>query len=498
MSILRKAWLKYVVGLAQLLVFYLLASLACRSATCSEQGYRLANMVGLVFLFSLSIIVIRRVLSRDQAFVLTPVVIFPLSVAIYFSFGNLLFVFGNADFLDGYSTHRYWITQPELLRANTLTTTGVLIVATSMLVSYRIRFMRRSEIELFASPRLDLPKTGLFLLFIGLSIESWEILLRLSQGPNASLPGLVQNLDVTTGLGLAVALYLGIKGKRLWYLVFWIIWLPYVAYSLLEFSKKDLMFAILLPAVGAYLAHGSTRRVLPFIVFAVVGFSTVQDVNTGSRIEVSAAVTEGRTFTLTDRLEVFLAQFKEHSRVYYIPSDEVVSQVWWQRLSYAGPQVRAMELYDTGRPTSWQVNPLVYFIPRAIWPDKPTMPALGREFNWEVAGNEDMTTRVGITIYANGYWMMGWPGVVLFAAIYGFILARVTRINHAIVAGRNFVFFPAVFLGISISSLSQMGFFETSVLGALSVYVGLLMVTRLGLIAASHYSVPRSRRDAAS
>ncbi len=185
--------------------------------------------------------------------------------------------------------------------------------------------------------------------------------------------------------------------------------------------------------------------------------------------------------TLVDRANVILDAWNRQ-RERAAQGEDEVSQVWWQRLGYAGPQVRAMELYDAGRATSWQVNPLVYFIPRAVWPNKPTMPALGRYFNWEVMGSDHMSTRVGITIYANGYWMMGWPGVILFSAIFGAMMALVTRINLAVLANRNFIYLPAVFAGTQWSAMSQMGFLETSTVGGFSVYVWLVVVTRIGLI----------------
>ncbi|HMO06194.1 MAG TPA: hypothetical protein PKD10_00925 [Paracoccaceae bacterium] len=478
----RRLWRHWLGGLVLVWLYFSLAQALCDAGGCGIGSLRAINFFGQAFLLVNCARLILRSARLDPSYIWTPVVIYPLSTALYFGFGNMLFIFGNDAFLSTFMEHRYYITQAQLVRANLLTVTGILVASVAFYLFLRVRYTVRSEQIVFREPRLSIPATALALLMIGLGIMFAGIVLRLVQGGDARLPGILVNLSRTVDLGLALALYLGIKGRRSWLLLFWILWIPYVGYTLLEFSKKALLFSILLPAAAAYLAHGSVKRILPFVILAGTSFAFIQDVNSEGRVNLRSSLEAGSGNTVLDRMEILLDALSSRQLGASAEVARDVSQVWWQRLTYAGPQTRAMELYDAGRPTEWQVNPLVYVIPRAVWPDKPTMPALGRDFNRIISGLDYQNTRVGITIYANGYWMLGWPGVVLFSAVYGVILAGIARINMAIVSQRNFIFLPAVFSGLSVSALSQMAYFETSVLGGVSVYVGLLFAIRYGLI----------------
>ena len=51
------------------------------------------------------------------------------------------------------------------------------------------------------------------------------------------VPGAIRNLSMLTDLGFALAAYQAAKGRRIWALVFWLLWPPYLALSALEFSR---------------------------------------------------------------------------------------------------------------------------------------------------------------------------------------------------------------------------------------------------------------------
>ena len=52
-----------------------------------------------------------------------------------------------------------------------------------------------------------------------------------------------------------------------------------------------------------------------------------------------------------------------------------------------------------------------------------------------------------MSIYADGYWKMGWAGVLLFSASAGLILSVTTLFNYRYIVDRNLIFLPAIFLG---------------------------------------------------
>jgi hypothetical protein len=66
-------------------------------------------------------------------------------------------------------------------------------------------------------------------------------------------------------------------------------------------------------------------------------------------------------------------------------------------------------------------------IPRAFWPDKPTL-SRGVWFSSTFRGlKEDTTSYSAMTIFSEGYLFYGWTGTVLAMVIVGAVLAVVRR-----------------------------------------------------------------------
>ena len=275
----------------------------------------------------------------------------------------------------------------------------------------------------------------------------------------------------------------------MWFL-FWLLWPPYLAVTLLEFSKAPVVFAILLPALGGYIAHRRVRRMVPWLLVAGTLFVIMQNINLSARSAVIAigggenrAPFGTRVEILMDELSVLGSQTSQMSVVEKVPG------MWWVRLNYAGAQLRAMELYDAGTKAKWEVTPLLYFVPRIIWPDKPAVASPGMLFNRLVSGNDTTIGRVAITIYAEGYWFFGWAGTALFAAITGVILGVITRHTYTQMMARNYIYLPVAFLGMQMGGMGVNGFFQTNILGSLPIYIGytfLIWITSLVIRAISH------------
>jgi len=106
----------------------------------------------------------------------------------------------------------------------------------------------------------------------------------------------------------------------------------------------------------------------------------------------------------------------------------------------------ALALYDSGNPGGTMATLPAAFIPRFLWPDKPDMTAIGREFNYIANGNDQSGTSPGW--FAEAYWDYGWPGVVLMMIPVGIILQLWSSFSLSVLRTGNWYYFPLCMLGM--------------------------------------------------
>ncbi|MFT6286163.1 MAG: hypothetical protein ACJA09_000906 [Alcanivorax sp.] len=470
-------------GVLALLLF--LATGLCDSQ-CHEDTSIWISTFGLFALITLSTLAVFFMVRQDPDVIWTPAALFPLGTLLFFGFGSLSVFFSNEMTQRHFQAGSYGLDAAGLIRTQLLTTTGVAVCAAFIVIGSRIQFGKpRASIR---NARLSLPAIAIFFVASGAVLkyglvlpEQWGLI-------NIAVPGTLKSMTGIIDLGLAVMTYMSARGRKVWLLVFLLIWPVHLGLCLLELSKRVTMFAILIPALGAYLGHRSWKRVLLWVAFAAVVFATLQAINTEARQDIKHKTGSIGQANFSERVDLLRAGFSANSDAPPLTSAEPDTvQIWWLRLNYSGPQLQAMELYDSGRPGEWTLSFLATLVPRFVWPGKPESTARGRIFNQTVSGNTEATTRVGISVYADGYWIMGWPGAIMFSAIMGTILGVVTRINYRLIVSRQLTYLPVVFLGMTMAALGPMGYLEKSFVGALPIYFGYLLViniaTRLRLSA---------------
>ncbi|WP_372922733.1 hypothetical protein [Roseovarius sp.] len=146
-------------------------------------------------------------------------------------------------------------------------------------------------------------------------------------------------------------------------------------------------------------------------------------------------------------------------------------------------------------------------MPRLLWPDKPPAPQEGLIFNRIVTGHDQAHARVGITVYADGYWKYGWLGVVLFSAIMGLILGAITRYSYRAVTERRLIALPVILLGMVMAGLGPTNFLQKAIVGPLGILLGYVLLVFLiertvwalrngsnGRPSSNLHSLPRSER----
>lgn len=472
LSVLRRHLGRVTCAVAVLVLLYLLTLAACGALPCGSDAHDAVNLSGQLALLAAVAGLTLATMRADPVAVWTPALVYPASVALFFGFGNLSFFLANERTVAHAQNSVYRLSAEALTEANLLTMLGALTAVIAMRIA-----LGRPKPDRTAPPESgpSVPLVAIGFLTAGLGLKYGVILPAEFATPARTMPGAIRNLSMLADLGFALATYQAAQGRRVWALVFWLLWPPYLALGALEFSKKVVILAILLPALGAYLGHRDIRRLTLWGVFAALIFMILQPLNTQGRAIIEARAGDISRASLIERMDVareVLGGGPRREQLAPAHLDDV--QVWWLRLNYAGVQAKAMERYDAGQPGEAPQSPLVYFIPRILWPDKPTLTNPGIAFHRSVIGNPRSETRVGMSVYADGYWRMGWPGVVLFSGAMGAIFGVMTRLSHRHLREMNFLYLPATLLALGTAAQGHTGYLQNSILGALPVYLGYL------------------------
>ncbi|SPJ23040.1 hypothetical protein [Palleronia abyssalis] len=448
--------------------------------TCAQRGCNMFISVGLNFALQSVLIgavglTVYRMIRRYPASIWTPMVMFPIGSALFFGFGSMSTFLGSDQTLSFLMANNYAITAPEQLRTNILTFTGITVALASMNVVLRMRFGRPKT----QGPRtkFSLGTTAIGFLVIGAILKYLLILPNDFGVTNFTIPGTLKSLSPLIDLGFAIVAYLSVKSGKNWSVLFWLAWPPHLLLTVLEFSKMTVMFALLLPAAGAFLAHQNWRRLMLWVLVSAIAFVSLQEVNTAGRLTIKRGTGTIGEAGFANRFDILGRALTGEITVADTATATVAAaQVWWLRLNYAGAQLKAMELYDRGQKGEWTLSVVEVVVPRIFWPSKPVANAQGREFNRLVSGNEEAMTQVGVSVYGDGYWQMGWFGLFLFSAIMGGILGFVARFTYVMAAERRLIFLPVIFLGMRMALLGPSGVIQKAFIGALPILLAYMLL----------------------
>ena len=359
-----------------------------------------------------------------------------------------------------------------MLLTNLLTSSGIAISLIAVLL-----ILPSGGQTIKARPVLSMRTVALIFLVVGLALKHLLIMPSIYGTSNIPVSGILRNLRYLPDLGFALAAIIAASGSRDWKVLFWLLWPWHLLLAFPEFSKKSVMLTILLPAIGAYIGHQSFRRLMVWVVAAMLLFTSLQNINTISRWDINEAEENNEVVDLRGRFEILLnSQFKSIDVDAYLPLAKSGVDVFWLRLNFSGPQAAAMELYDNGHSSTFTQNILIYLIPRFLWPNKPAIASPGLEFHSIVTGHENNQTRVGITVFADGYWKMGWFGLALWATITGLVFGVITRLSLVQLAQGRYLYLPAAMIALQLGATSMTAFLQNAIISALPVYFGYCLV----------------------
>lgn len=482
-TLIRRYLWQWAGAMGALTFYFAFMRLSCGLGHCGDQGLAAANLVGLAAMIVIclrSALMLTRVETR---LLFTPLVAYGASSALFFGFGPMSAFLANDATQYFLARSVYAVSGQDVLRTGLLTSLGI-CVSLFAILAVLPRGMRR----VLPRRELSLKTVALMFLATGLALKHLLIMPSIYGVSDIFVPGVLRNLRYLPDLGFALMAMVAASGDRRWRLLFWLIWPWHFLLAFPEFSKKSVMLTMLLPALGAYLGHRSWRFFALWVVAAMAIFTALQNINAVARWTENDRQYE--VLGVRERLallsDIALSDVEIEA---YLPDRRIGVDTWWLRLNYSGPQTAAMDLYDTGLSSGFTQNPLIYVVPRFLWPEKPELISPGLQFHATVTGNTETRTRVGVTVFADGYRQMGWPGVVIFAAVMGAIMGGIARMTMAQIGQQQFLYLPAAMIGIQMGATSTTAFLQNGFVAAMPVYFGYC-----GVVAVAYYILQEMQR----
>lgn len=411
-----------------------------------------------------------KVLRAMPESIWTPVPWFPIQSAVFYGFGPLVFILGN-DITRALIEDSYLAVQPqELFRTYQLSISGITACLVGIILG--LRLLRRPFVRPVAQvrPVVSEVKLGFALLIFG-GLLRYLLIYPAQWGQiQMVLAGVISNLGSVMDLGMAILAYCAARGNRSPAIRFalFVVFPIHVAASFLSLAKAETLIVLLLPTIGAFLGNGNIRRLVTRLVVIALVFGFSQDF-----------VHYGRGVIFDRTGNIYEAGYAERIEIvadYFTAPDTPISpyyfeerQGWWTRLTYAGPQVRAMALYDAGFVSETLSQAWVYFIPRAIWPEKPILHGPGLDLYRLLTGREEGWSFLGLSIYGDFYWQFGWPGVFIGCFLFGGVLSGVSVVSVRIVRRREFLLLPFVVSALELALHAPNSFVITGIIGPLPI-----------------------------
>lgn len=427
-----------------------------------------ANLGGPLLLAFLLFLTIYKTIRIHPFFLWSSYVLFLISCVVFFAVGPLVFVLGESHLVTAMNVGPLAINDYQLLRTNLLNVVGILSTFVGVFVFTKIRMLNRHD-RVFPGynlPIVRIPTLAMLFLVTGAALRYGLILPYQFGMTDFVLPGFLNSLDNLFDLGLALCAYLAIKHKSGWRIIFWLLLGVHLSTVMLEFAKTPIVIALVLSALGGYLAHRSVRRLIIWGVCAAVIFAFAQPFVHYGRNAIYADTKTIYKADFSTRLQIVTQWFSDLGTSPLIPDDNRYSA--WQRLAYSQPQAFAMQEYDSGRPGDTLSNAWIVFIPRFIWPEKPVGISPAMDFYELVTGRRG--TFLGLSVFGDGYWNFGWVGVVMFSGMMGFVIGLMSKWTLAWLALRHFLFLPPILLSVKLALDGTTKFFVSGILSVLLVY----------------------------
>jgi hypothetical protein len=448
-------------------VILCLASLFLYGVAAGYEGDALSiiNTIG-PLIFSLGLIWgIISLLQRSANNLWIPLFWYRVAMLVYFGVGALVPLYVNEasramirKFYDFYPN--------DLLKLNILIALfhGLMLLFSSLIMSVAENTSknRKARAKPFISrSNVSLGACGAIFLIAG-DLVNFLIILPSTLGLyDLTVLGQFINLSLGSLLGYFMLTLWSLRNRSGWFIVIIIAALLETLLGLLQMTKFIALFPSVMVGLGFVFHKPTLRRLAVFAGVMMFVFTTIAPVIGYTRNSAQAAYAGNAT--PLEVVSIYLSYFSDDTII-----DVEDTQDGWARLSYVNVGVFAMNQYDDGFPgNSLRYAPIIW-VPRVIYPDKPFVTDIAREFTYAINGNYNSSTSPGIP--AESYWNMGWTGVVIFSAVLALVFTLWSFYTYIVIEREAWHLFFIVLLGMRTASRLD-GTFVVDIMGPLGIAV---------------------------
>ncbi|MEO8373761.1 MAG: hypothetical protein ABI471_00945, partial [Sphingomonas bacterium] len=424
------------------------------------------NTVG-PLIFSLGLILgIVSLIQRSVNNLWVPLFWYRVAMLVYFGMGALVPLYANEAaraMIHGF----YEFFPNDLLRLNVmLAVFHVLVLLFSTMIMSIVTNttkIRKARVKSFiATSNVSLGACGAIFLVVG-DLVNFLIILPATLGAY-DVAGLGQfiNLSLASLLGYFMLTLWALRNKSGWLPVIIGVASLETMLGLLLMTKFVALFPGVMIGLGFVFYKPTLRRLAIFASGMLLIFTTLAPIISYARN--SALTTYAGQPTPLEVASIYISYYSDDADI----SGDDDSQNGWARLSYVNVGAFAMNQYDGGHPgDSLKYAPIIW-VPRVLYPDKPYVTDIGKEFTYAINGNYNSSTSPGIP--AESYWDMGWLGVVIISATLALIFTLWSFYTYIVIEREAWHLFFVVLIGMRTASRLDGGF-VVDILGPLGIAV---------------------------
>lgn len=424
------------------------------------------NTVG-PLIFSLGLIWgIVSLIQRSVNNLWIPLFWYRVAMLVYFGVGALIPLYAN-EAARSMMQNFYEFFPNDLLRLNVLLTifhlSVLLFSKIIMTIAANTTKGRKARVKpLISRSSVSLGACGAIFLVVGGLVNLLIILPSVLGAYDTAIFGQFINLSLASLLGYFMLTLWSLRNKSGWLLVVIGAASLETALGLLEMSKFIALFPAVMIGLGFVFYKPTLRRLAIFASVILFLFTMLAPIIGYTRNSAQSAYA-GRATPL--EVAFIYASYYSNNTIVDVDED---SQDGWARLSYVNVGVFAMNQYDAGHPgDSLKYAPIIW-VPRAIYPDKPYVTDIGREFTYAINGNYNSSTSPGIP--AESYWNTGWLGVFIVSATLALVFTLWSFYTYIVIENEAWHLFFVVLIGMRTASRLDGGF-VVDIMGPLGIAV---------------------------
>ena len=426
-----------IVGLACLIVYYLIFSEMLES-----DALDVACLVGSAFFAGILFAAAWRMAALDAKALWLGVFWLRITTGVYFGIGCMGSLFFTEDTKEQARAF-FWVQPDVQAKTNLILTVGVFVFMLASMVWTSV-----FKPEKFNASEAEDGDQLLWLcavVFAGLGyFVKYVIVIPYNFGAfgNIVLPGAVGALVYLAVVGLFLLTLWTLRHAPKYTVIGTILVCTDVVVGILQFAKGQVILPLIVYILAVLQHKSNARRLTVAAAVVIFIFQTIVPMVSFGRSENQLRYGNISQGNLAERVEIMESYFTEGAKQQIDRGD---FQGTLARISYGTVAAAAVKLHDSGQPGDSLLGLFYFFIPRALWPDKPIFDAGGR-FNEAVTGNATSFSWMGI--YVESYWNLGWLGIpiVMFplSAIYIFL----GRMTIRVMTLGKWLQFPAVLLSM--------------------------------------------------